>query len=205
MNKNLIELLGNEKIFPIIRSDKPDTVLKMAEACIDAGVKILEVNVVSSKIYSVIEKISDKIHVCAGGIITSQQAYAAIDSGALLLSSPIFQMNLVKISKDRQIPLIAGASTANEAYVAWKARVPLIKLYPITAMGGVLYIEDLLRPMPFLNVLVQGNVKVNEAQAYLNAGAYAVGIGRDLYEGHSYQEITKRAKYLLKVVKEQNG
>ena len=52
--------------------------------------------------------------------------------------------------------------------------------------------------MPFLKVLVQGNVKINEAQAYLNAGAYAVGIGRDLYEGNSYTEITKRAEYLIK-------
>jgi 2-dehydro-3-deoxyphosphogluconate aldolase/(4S)-4-hydroxy-2-oxoglutarate aldolase len=110
-------------------------------------------------------------------------------------------MNLVKISKDRHIPLITGASTANEGYAASKARVPLIKLYPITAMGGVLYVEDLLRPMPFLNVLVQGIVKINEVQAYLNAGAFAVGIGRDLYEGHSHSEITKRAKYLLKTLK----
>ena len=105
---------------------------------------------------------------------------------------------MVKISKDAMVPLIAGASTANEAYNAWKARVPLIKIYPITAMGGVLYVEDLLRPMPFLKILVQGNVKLNEAKSYFEAGAYAVGIGRDLYDGYSYSEITKRAKYLLK-------
>ena len=205
MNKNLIELLGEEKVYPIIRSRNADTVIKTATAFIDAGIKLLEINVESVEVYKAMEKIAGNVHVCAGGIITSQQAYAAINSGAELISSPIFQMNLVKISKDKHIPLIAGASTANEAYSAWKARVPLIKLYPITAMGGVLYVEDLLRPMPFLNILVQGNVKINEVPAYLKAGAYAVGIGRDLYEGHSYSEISKRAKYLIKKAKEQNG
>ncbi len=197
MNKNLIELLGEEKVFPIIRSNKQDVIVNTAEAFIDAGIKILEINIDSPDTFKAIQKIADKAAICAGGIITSFQAQAAIDCGAKILSSPIFQMNLVKISKDRRIPLIAGASTANEAYMAWKARVPLIKLYPITAMGGVLYVEDLLRPMPFLKVLVQGNVKINEAQAYLKAGAYAVGIGRDLYENRSYSEITKRASYLL--------
>ena len=205
MNKNLIKFLGEEKVFPIIRNNDADTVIKTAKAFIDAGIKLLEINVESAEVYKAIEKLADKVHICAGGIITSQQAYAAINCGAEMLSSPIFQMNLVKISKDKLIPLIAGASTANEAYNAWKARVPLIKLYPITAMGGVLYVEDLLRPMPFLNILVQGNVKINEVPAYLKAGAHAVGIGRDLYEGHSYSEITKRAKYLLKLTKGKNG
>ena len=190
MNKDLIKILGEEKIFPIIRSKKSDVIENMAKAFADAGIKIIEVNVESADAFKSISKISKYIDVCAGGIITSFQANAAIESGAKLLSSPIFQMNLVKISKDRHVPLIAGASTANEAYEAWKARIPLIKLYPITAMGGVLYVEDLLRPMHFLNVLVQGNVKINEVQAYLNAGAYAVGIGRDLYDGYSYSEIT---------------
>ena len=201
MNKSLIEVLGEEKIFPIIRNKKPEVVINTAKALASAGVKIIEVNVETPEVYDAIKDISQIINVCAGGIITSFQAQAAIEAGAQILSSPIFQMNLVKISKDRQIPLIAGASTANEAYKAWKSRIPLIKLYPITAMGGVLYVEDLLRPMPFLKVLVQGNVKINEAQAYINAGAYAVGIGRDLYDGHSYTEITKRAEYLLKKIR----
>ena len=198
MNKNLIEQLGEEKVFPIIRSKKQDVIVNTAKALIDAGIKILEINIDTLETFKAIEEIADEVTVCAGGIITSYQAQIAMDAGAKILSSPIFQMNLVKISKDRQIPLIAGASTANEAYLAWKARVPLIKLYPITAIGGVLYVEDLLRPMPFLKVLVQGNVKINETQAYLKAGAYAVGIGRDLYENRSYSEITKRASYLLK-------
>lgn len=198
MNKNLIKTLGEEKVFPIIRNSKAETVINTAKALAAGGIKMVEINLESREVLGAIEEISKFMEVCAGGIITSYQAQAAIQSGAKVISSPIFQMNLVKISKDSGIPLIAGASTANEAYEAWKSRVSLIKLYPITAMGGVLYVEDLLRPMPFLKVLVQGNVKINEASAYLNAGAYAVGIGRDLYEGHSYTEITKRAAYLLK-------
>ena len=201
MSKNLIQLLAEEKIFPIIRSNEPQKAIEIAKALIDGGIKVLEINVENPKIFSAIEEISKYANVCAGGIITSMQADAAIMSGAKILSSPIFSMNLLKLSKDKRIPFFAGTSTANEAYNAWKARIPLIKIYPITAMGGAMYVEDLLRPMPFLNIMPLGNVKLEEVHSYIDAGAKAVGVGRDLYDGYSYSEITTRAKKVIKELK----
>lgn len=201
MSKNLIQLLAEEKIFPIIRSNEPQKAIDIAKALIDGGIKVLEINVENPKIFSAIEEIAKYANVCAGGIITSMQADAAIMSGAKILSSPIFSMNLLKLSKDKRIPFIAGTSTANEAYNAWKARIPLIKIYPITAMGGAMYVEDLLRPMPFLNIMPLGNVKLEEVHSYIDAGAKAVGVGRDLYDGYSYSEITTRAKKVIKELK----
>lgn len=202
MSKNLIQLLAEEKIFPIIRSNEPQKAIDIAKALIDGGIKVLEINVENPKIFSAIEEISKYANVCAGGIITSMQADASILSGAKILSSPIFSMNLLKLSKDKRIPFIAGTSTANEAYNAWKARIPLIKIYPITAMGGAMYVEDLLRPMPFLNIMPLGNVKLEEVHSYIDAGAKAVGVGRDLYDGYSYSEITTRAKKVIKELKD---
>ena len=147
MKENLIKLLSEEKILPIIRNKDPQVVIDTARALREGGIKIVEINVESAAIYPAIAEVSKEMTVCAGGIITSLQAQSAISVGAEILSSPIFHMNLVKISKDRQIPFIAGASTPNEAYKAWKARVALIKLQPVRAMGGVLYVEDLLKPV----------------------------------------------------------
>lgn len=197
MTENLIKELSQEKIFPIIRSKNPQTAIDIANALIEGGIKTLEINIETPEIFYAIKEISKSANVCAGGIITSMQADAAIKSGAKILSSPIFSQNLLKLSKDKQIPLIAGATTANEAYNAWKSRIPLIKVYPITAMGGTMYVEDLLRPMPFLNIMPLGNVKLNEVRSYIKAGASVVGVGRDLYDGYSLSEITSRAKKFL--------
>lgn len=197
MTEKLIKLICEEKIFPIIRCKDSNTVLNVSKALADGGIKILEINVENPTILNAIEKASKFVKVCAGGIITSLQAEAAINSGAKVLSSPIFSMNLVKLSKDRGIPYIAGTSTANEAYKAWKARCNLIKIYPISALGGTMYLDDLLRPMPFLNMLPLGNVKLNEVKSYIKTGAKAVGVGRDFYEGYDYKEITNKAKRVL--------
>ncbi len=202
MKENLIKVLSNEKILPILRNSNAQTVIDWANALIDGGIKILEINVQNPSIYKAIEEISKHAIVCAGGIITATQAEASIVSGAKILSSPIFSKNLVKISKDKEIPYIAETSTANEAYNAWKARIPLIKIYPITAMGGPMYVEDLLRPMPFLNVMPLGGVKLDEVRTYIDAGAKCVGVGRDFYDGFSLAEITSRAKRVIHELKD---
>ena len=130
------------------------------------------------------------------------QADAAFESGAKLIASPIFQMNMVKISKNKRVPFIAGASTSNEAYNAWKSRIPLIKLYPADAMGGVQYIENILRQMPFLSLMPMGNIKLSEVVTYIKTGAAAVGVGRDFYLGFTPKEITARTKEIIKEVKD---
>ena len=201
MNINLIEKLKENKVLPIIRSTDPPDVINKVKALLDGGLDVMEVNVETPNIFNAIKAVSNDAIICAGGIITSIQAQAAIDSGAKIISSPIFQSNLLKISKDKRLPFIAGTSTANEAYNAWKSRIPVVKIYPITAMGGVEYIENLLRPMPFLNVIPQGNVQLNEVKSYIEAGAIAVGVGRHLTGGNSYKDITERTKDLLEQLK----
>ena len=196
MNVNLIEKLSENKVFPIIRNSNPDFVYQTAKALIDGGLDLIEITTENPKVFNVIKELSSDAIICAGGIITSMQAQAAIECGAKLFSSPIYSKNLVKISKDSQTPYIAGTSTANEAYEAWKSRVPLVKIFPVTALGGIEYIQNLLRPMPFLKVIPQGDVKLNEVNKYISAGAVAVGIGRNLTACGSYEEISRRTKEL---------
>ncbi|MCM1264595.1 MAG: bifunctional 4-hydroxy-2-oxoglutarate aldolase/2-dehydro-3-deoxy-phosphogluconate aldolase [Candidatus Gastranaerophilales bacterium] len=201
MNKNLIQMLSEEKLYPIIRQKDASKAEDIANALIDGGVKILEINVENSKIYDVISNVSKRATVCAGSIITTWQANAAFNAGAKMFSSPIFQMNMVKISKNIGVPFIAGATTANEAYNAWKARIPMIKIFPTTALGGVQYIEDILRQMPFLNILPMGNIRVDEISSYLEAGAVAVGIGRDLCDCDNLNEITAKTKQIFESIR----
>ena len=201
MKKNLIKQLFEDKIYPIIRQKDPAKAEDIALALIEGGIKTLEINVENSDIYEVISRVSKKANVCAGSIITTWQANLAFEAGAKMFSSPIFQINMVKISKSIGLPFIAGATTANEAYNAWKARMPLIKIFPTEALGGVRYIEDILRQMPFLNVMPMGNIKCDEIKDYIKSGAKVVGIGRDLCEKDKLSSITKATKKIFEDIK----
>ena len=85
MKENLIKLLSEEKILPILRNKDANAVIDSAKALIDGGIKILEINIENPSIYKAVEEISKHATVCAGGIITSMQAEAAILSGAKIL------------------------------------------------------------------------------------------------------------------------
>ena len=202
MSENYIRMIAEDKIYPIIRCKDADFAIQTAHALVDGGIRVVELNIEHPSMYEAIKEVSKFAHVCAGGIITSLQADAAFNSGAVMFSSPIFQMSLIKIFKNKHVPFIAGATTANEAYSAWKSRIPLIKIFPTEAMGGVRYIEDILRQMPFLNLMPMGNIKLNEVVTYIKAGAKAVGVGRDFYQGFEPKVITSRTKDIIKEIKD---
>ena len=202
MSENYIQMIAEDKIYPIIRCKEADKAVEIAHALVDGGIRVIEMNIEHPSIYEAIQEVSKFAHVCAGGVITSLQADAAFESGAVMFSSPIFQMSLIKISKNKRVQFIAGATTANEAYNAWKSRIPLIKLFPTEAMGGVHYIEDILRQMPFLKLMPMGNIKLNEVVTYIRAGAVAVGVGRDFYQGFEPKVITARTKDILREIKD---
>lgn len=202
MSNELIKIINEDKLYPIIRCSNAEEAINAGRAMIKGGIRLLEINVETVDMYRAIQELSKEAYICAGSMITSLQAQMALDCGAVMLSSPIFQMNMVKISKNKRVPFIAGVSTANEAYSAWKARVPLSKVYPTSALGGVAYIGDILRQMPFLNLMPSGNVKLDEVVSYIKAGAFGVGVGRDLYADFTPSEITERVSTALKEIKD---
>ena len=196
---NAIQKIIDKKAYGVGRVSDPERVIEIATSLCKAGVDLIEIIIQNSEILDVIHYLNstEKMTIMAGGIITQRQAQTAINAGASGIVSPVFQMNLVRICQTHKLPLIMTATTPNEAYSAWKARTPLIKVYPTTPMGGVMYIEDMLRSMPFLNVIATGNIKIEDVYAYLKAGAVAVGIGRDLYDNEDASGIEEKARELI--------
>ncbi len=200
---NPIEQISKEKIFAVLRLQEPKTTKEIIQSLTAGGINIIELVIEKPEMVSVIKEITEEKErplIMAGGIITQRQAQIAIESGADVIVSPVFQMNLVRLCKSQKIPLIMTATTPNEAYSAWKARTQLIKISPSNPMGGAEYIEDILRPMKFINVIAAGSIKIDDIPAYLKAGAKAVGLGRALYKNYDFNNIKINAqKAKLKV------
>lgn len=193
-----LKQLNEEKIFAIIRINDVAEAYKKINELIDAGVKIFEIIIENYTQVELLEKLikEDKAYFIAGGIITERRALEVINIGVKTIISPIFQPSLIKICQNYNVKVITTATTPNEAYQAWKFRVPLIKIFPAKNMGAANYIKDILRPMPFLNIIATGSIQAKEAISYLEAGAFAVGIGRDLYEHKTFEEIKETVSKL---------
>lgn len=197
-NMNPIESIYKNKIVAVIRAEEPAEAIEKVQAMTESGIRVFEVTVEKGIMLDAVERLrkSADITVMAGGVITSMRAMEAIQSGAQIIVSPVFQGSLLKFCLGMKTPHIATVSTPNEAYNAWKSRIPVIKIFPAKSMGEVEYIEDILRPMPFLNLMPSGGITIEDFDKYLKVGAVAVGLGRTLYKGASIKEIKERAKYV---------
>lgn|SRR5574344_691126 len=200
---NPIELICKNKIVAVIRAESPNEAIEKATAMHKGGIKVFEITVEKGLMLPAIEELAKNkdITLLAGGVITSSRANEAIQSGAQVIVSPVFQFSLLKYCLGYRTPHIATVSTPNEAYNAWKSRIPIIKIFPANSMGQVEYIEDMLRPMPFLNLMPSGGIKLDDFNSYLKAGAVAVGLGRCLYkDATSLKDIEERSKYAVSQV-----
>ena len=192
---NPIEFIAKNKIYAVVRCENPDRVIEIAEAIIEGGIKAIEVTVEKGALLSAVKELSKhkNLVVTAGGIITAKRAQEAIDNCAQIIVSPVLQNGLIKYCVGAGVPHIATVATQNEAYMAWRARIPLIKISPAKSMGQVTYLEDLLRPMPFLNLMPAGGITHETFVDYLKAGAAAVALGRCLYRDIPLEETKRRA------------
>ena len=79
-----------------------------------------------------------------------------------------------------------------------------MKLHPAEALGGAIYIKEILKTMPFLNFIAAGGIKIKETEDYIKAGALGVCIGRDFYydldPNTDYDKIKSNAEKIIKIV-----
>ena len=89
-----IKEIFNSRIYGIIREDNPNVALEVANAYLEGGIRVIEIN--SS--VETIKKVASLsgIYVAQGGVITSAQAHQGISAGVKLLVSPIYKWGLQK-------------------------------------------------------------------------------------------------------------
>ena len=74
-------------------------------------------------------------------------------------------------------------------------------------MGGAKYLKSLKAPLPQIELIPTGGVSLDTALEFLEAGAYALGVGADLVDtkaiaaGHAWK-ITENARRYMEIVKE---
>jgi 2-dehydro-3-deoxyphosphogluconate aldolase/(4S)-4-hydroxy-2-oxoglutarate aldolase len=174
-----IERIRRERLVAILRrvSDLDARVAALA----DAGVGVIEITLDDPAALGAIERARGRgdVTVLAGTVRRVEQVDAAVAAGAEAVVSPAFAVAVVERAAELGVPAIPGALTPTEVEAAWAAGAALVKLFP-GALGGPRYVRDVLSPLADVPLLVTGGVDADNARAFLDAGAVAVGVGSAL-------------------------
>ncbi len=173
-----LEEIKKNKVIAVIRAETPDKALEFGEGCIKGGLKLIEVTFSFPRAERVIAELSkiEGVVVGAGTVLDVNMATRAIYSGANFLVSPHTDEDIIDLAKSNGIPTIQGALTSSEIVNARKLGVDMVKIFPVSAVGGPSYIKAIKDPLPFTEIMTTGGVNYDNFLDYLNAGASAVGL-----------------------------
>jgi len=198
-----LERLQAERLVAIVRAPEADDAVRVGRTLLDAGIRLIEVTLTTRDAFTAIDTLRnfapDDALVGAGTVLTTIQSRNAVEAGAQFLVTP----GLTEAVIGAEVPVLAGAYTATEAYSAMATGATAVKLFPASA-GGPAYLKALRDPFPTMPLVPVGGVTLDLVPAYLIAGAVAVGVGGpltgDAVRGGSLEALADRARAFLDAI-----
>ncbi|MBL4937150.1 bifunctional 2-keto-4-hydroxyglutarate aldolase/2-keto-3-deoxy-6-phosphogluconate aldolase [Clostridium sp. YIM B02515] len=207
----VLDAMCESGVIAVIRARSMEEAIEISKACIEGGIKAIEVTYTvpgaSDVIKALSETFKDKLYVGAGTVLDSETARTAILSGAGYIVSPGFDEATAKLCNRYGVPYLPGCMTITEMIKAMETGVDIIKLFPGNAFGPS-FIKAIKAPLPQANIMPTGGVSLDNVHEWIAAGAIAVGIGGDLlkgYKGFGIEKVKENAKEFVDKVKEARG
>ncbi len=204
-----IQDLKKHQLMVAVRTGSAEDAYQAAMACVEGGIRFIEITFSVPGADEVIRRISkdERVKVGAGTVLTKNDAKKALKAGASYLVSPAFDEEVVKFAKKEGIVSIPGACTPTEIYRAYKSGGDIIKLFPFVELGGLAFLKAIRGPLPFVPYMLCGGANLENISAYLAADAAAILIGaaiirRDLVSAKDWGSITGLARSFVAKVEE---
>ena len=204
----ILKRLEDCGVVAVVRAESAEQAMNIADACIDGGVKGIEITYTvpgASEIISELAKkyTPDQMIIGAGTVLDPETARSAIMAGANYVVSPCLNVETVKLCNRYQIACMAGAMTIKEAVECMEAGSDIVKIFPGDLFGPRI-IKDIKGPIPQMKMMPTGGVDADNAADWIKAGAVAVGAGSSLTAGAKtgdYAAITEVGKKMVAAVK----
>jgi 2-dehydro-3-deoxyphosphogluconate aldolase/(4S)-4-hydroxy-2-oxoglutarate aldolase len=174
--------LHASRVVAVLRGKDPARVVDAGVALHEAGISCLEATFTTPGAAEAIAELARRLpraSVGAGTVLERAQADEALRAGATFLVTPAPCLDVVAAAARLGVPVLAGAFTPGEVLAAWRAGASAVKIFP-AATGGPGHVRDLRGPLPDIPFVPTGGIGIDDAAAYLLAGALAVGLGSAL-------------------------
>lgn len=179
----ILDAIRAARLLPVVRAHSADEALAVTATLADAGLGVVELTATTLGWPGAVSAAVGRhpgVVVGVGTITTAPDAETAIDAGARFLVSPYPAPWVWEVASRGDIPFIEGAFTPRE--VADAAGRGAAKLFP-AHVGGPQMLRSLLSVLPGARIIPTGGIRLDDVPVWLEAGAFAVGVGSDLTAG----------------------
>lgn len=186
MTQDVLARLRELVVIAVIRAPDGERAKRAVAALVEGGVRAIEITYSTPGADRVIaglrKEYADDIVVGAGTLTSTDQVSLSAEAGAEFLVSPGVEPVVAAAMRDSGVPFGLGAFTPSEVMAALRFGPDLVKVFP-GSLGGPGYLRALRGPLPDVPFMPTGGVSVDNARAWLDAGAVCLGAGGDLVPG----------------------
>src|SRR5580692_4083364 len=208
--EQIVAKLREIGLVPVLRAESEEQALGIASAIAAGGVTVLEITMTvpgAIRVMSRLTKQRPDILIGAGTVLDPETARMCLLEGAQFVVSPALNLKTIEMCHRYSAAVLPGALTPTEIVTAWQAGADVVKVFPASAMGGAKYLTALKGPLPQVDLIPTGGVSLATAKEFLEAGAFALGVGSDLVDTKAMaagqpEKVTNTAKKYLEIVNE---
>ncbi|KAK1278975.1 hypothetical protein QJS04_geneDACA003636 [Acorus gramineus] len=157
-------------VIACLRADSGDVALEAAHAALRAGISVLEVVMSTPGVFEVIRKL---IHdhptsiIGAGTILNAKDARKVAQAGAQFFMSPA----TIKVLS------------------ACNAGARIVKVYPVSSLGGAKYISALKKPFSHIPMVASQGITIDSIGTYIDGGASAVVLSDAIFDKQAMRQM----------------
>ena len=176
-----IDKLLSEKMMTLVRSNSQVEGQSMADALVEAGVKVIEITLTTPGALKIIAKLlkNKALLVGAGTVRTVKDVKRVEDVGASFIVSPDTNEDVIVATKKLKLVSMPGVSTPTEVGIAEDAGADILKLFPATILGPD-HLKMLREPFPGNRWCPTAGITLESIPKWFAAGADLVGLGGPL-------------------------
>ena len=176
-----VDKLLTEKMMTLVRCNTQAQGQEMADALVDAGVKVIEITLTTPGALKIIEKLlkNKDLLVGAGTVRTVKDVKKVEAIGARFIVSPDTNEDVITATKKLKLVSMPGVSTPTEVGIAVDAGADILKLFPASVLGPA-HLKSIREPFPNNRWCPTAGVTLESIPKWFEAGADLVGLGGPL-------------------------
>ncbi|WP_144905444.1 bifunctional 4-hydroxy-2-oxoglutarate aldolase/2-dehydro-3-deoxy-phosphogluconate aldolase [Halobellus captivus] len=198
-------------IIGVLRGVPAAQTVDVADALVAGGVDVIEVTADTDGALDTVSRLRERFDrsealIGAGTVLDADTAGAALRAGASFVVTPNFDEAVVRTCNRYGAVVAPGVMTPTEAVTAYEAGADVLKVFPASSLGPG-HVRSLKGPLEHLPLIPTGGVSLDNVEAFLEAGADAVGVGGGLVDADAvadedYDALTERAAAFRDVIDE---
>ncbi|CAL9150603.1 unnamed protein product [Musa hybrid cultivar] len=176
----------DSRLIACLRARDGNTAMEAACAALSGGISVLEIVMSTPGVLEVVIRGLLKDYpssvIGVGTVLNAEDARKAVKAGAQFLMSPGTVMEILLDLQNTDVLYIPGAMTPTEVLSAYNAGARIIKIYPVSVLGGCDYIKALKKPFPHIPMVASQGTTTDSIRKYIECGASAVVLSDAIFE-----------------------